>query len=119
MSSSPIFRTTSVLLSLAPLALVAATAVTPIAAITSDPDGFDGTQVTIVGIAGTEQVGWRGESVYNLDEDGHRITVVSRGPAPASGSHLQVEGQVVVHPEGSSEIEWPPVVIETARTTAP
>jgi len=97
----------------------AARAATSIAAITDDPDAFDGSHVTVVGVVAAPQVSWRGESAYDLDGDGRRITVVSRDVAPALGTRLQVEGDVVVHPEGSSEIEWPPVVVETSRGPAP
>ena len=98
---------------------LAAGAVTPIGSITDAPDAYDGKRVTVAGTVDGQQVGFRGESVYTLAEDGRRITVVSSSPAPAPGAHLQVDGDVFVHPEGSSEIDWPPVLREATRTTLP
>ena len=92
---------------------------TSIVAITDSPDAFDGVQVTVAGIVAQQRIDFRGESVYSLDEAGRRLTVVSFGPSPAVGARLQVAGEVVVHPEGNSEIEWPAVLVESARSAAP
>lgn len=92
---------------------------TSIAAITDDPDAFEGSQVTVAGTVAQQRVDWRGESVYSLDQGGRRITIVSTASSPAVGAHLLVSGQVFVHPEGNSEIEWPPVLVESGRSAAP
>jgi uncharacterized secreted protein with C-terminal beta-propeller domain len=102
-----------------PRAAAAEDALTSIVAITDSPDDFDGTRVTVAGVVAQQRIDFRGESVYSLDEAGRRITVVSFGPSPAIGAHLQVAGQVVVHPEGNSEIDWPPVLVESARSALP
>jgi hypothetical protein len=97
----------------------AADAPTSIVAITDDPDAYEGTVVTIVGTVAQQRVDWRGESVYSLDQGGRRITIVSTDVSPLVGARLQVSGEVFVHPEGNSEIEWPPVLLESSRTAAP
>jgi VCBS repeat-containing protein len=97
----------------------AADSITSIIAITDTPDAYDGTQVTIAGTVGEQSLDWRGDSLYTVDEHGRLITVLSHGDAPLVGTHVQVSGQVVVHPEGNSEIEWPPVVVEASRSVLP
>src|SRR5215472_12007599 len=92
---------------------------TSIVAIADDPDAYDGAQVGIAGVVGQQSLEWKGVSLYTLDEGGRRITVLSDATAPALGSRLEVSGQVVVHPEGKSEIEWPPVVVEGTRSVVP
>jgi hypothetical protein len=105
-----------VLAPIAPAAL--ADPATSIVAITDHPDAYDGVRVTVAGTVGTQSLDWNGESLYTVDEAGRRITVLSRANAPPVGSHVEVSGQVVVHPEGNSEIEWPPVVVEATRSAS-
>ena len=107
------------LLALAVSAPAVADPLTSIVAITDEPDAYDGRQVTIAGTVSDQALQGRGASLYTVDEQGRRITVLSYGDAPPVGAHLQVSGQVVVHPEGSSEIEWPPVIREATRSVLP
>jgi hypothetical protein len=114
-----LLRAAPVLIALALSAPAAADPLTSIIAITDDPGAYDGTQVTIAGTVGEQTLGWRGDSLYTVDEHGRLITVLSHGDAPLIGTHVQISGRVVVHPEGNSEIEWPPVVVEASRSILP
>ena len=104
------------------LALLAASpparGATSIAAIADDPASYANSQVTVVGTVAGLAAGYAGESVYTLEGDARRITVVSHQPPPAAGTHLQVDAKVGYRAP-DEEFTWPPVLLESARTPAP
>jgi hypothetical protein len=91
---------------------------TSIADITAAPASFADQQVTVVGTVTGPPLGYQGQSVYTILEDGRKITVVSKGDAPAAGAHLEVTGKVGYRPP-DEEFTFPPVIVETARAIAP
>lgn len=86
--------------------------------IVDHPDTWANAQVTVVGTVVALTLGYQGQSVYTLSGDGRRISVVSRIPAPPVGDHLQVSGQVNRRPP-DDEFDFPPVIVESNRQSAP
>ena len=100
--------------------LLAATpaAATSVAAIVDAPESYVGQQVTVVGTVTAQTIGHAGESVYTLSGDDRRITVFSRGEAPAPGERLEVSAKVGWRAP-DDEFTWPPVLFEGGRQAAP
>src|SRR5262249_25563932 len=92
---------------------------TSIVAIADDPEAYDGAQVGIAGGVGQQSLEWKGVSLCRLAEGGRGTAGLRHPAAPARGTRLGVRGQVVAHPEGNSEIEWPPVVVEGTGSVVP
>jgi hypothetical protein len=86
--------------------------------IVDNPDTWANAQVTVVGTVVALSLGYQGQSFYTLSGDGRRIGVVSPSPAPAVGDHLQVAGQVKRRPP-DDEFDFPPVLLESDRQSAP
>jgi hypothetical protein len=70
--------------------------------------------VTVAGTVTPQNFGYLGESLYTLQEGDRRLTVVSRSPAPATGTRLEVTGTVRVRPP-DEEFTFPPVLEESSR----
>ena len=86
--------------------------------IIDHPDSWANAQVTVVGTVVNLTLGYQGQSIYTLASDGRRINVVSGKAAPTVGDHLQVSGKVNRRPP-NEEFDFPPVLVESARQTAP
>jgi hypothetical protein len=95
-----------------------ALATTSIRDIVEHPDAWANAQVTVVGTVVALSLGYQGQSLYTLSGDGRRISVVSPSPAPAVGDHLQIGGQVNRRPP-DDEFDFPPVILESSRKSAP
>jgi hypothetical protein len=93
-------------------------ATTSIADIVDHPDDWANAQVTVTGTVVQLSLGYQGQSLYTLAGDGRRINIVSPSPAPAVGAHLQVSGKVGRRPP-DEEFDFPPVILESARQSAP
>jgi hypothetical protein len=117
---APSFRAPlRVALALASLLIAApALATNSIRDIVDHPDTWANAQVTVVGTVVALSLGYKGQSIYTISGDGRRIGVVSPSPAPAVGDHLQVAGQVNRRPP-DDEFDFPPVIIESSRQSAP
>ena len=102
----------------ASLVLAPAARATSIGDITSAPASFADKQVTVVGTVTGPPLGYRGESIYTILEDGRKITVVSKSNPPGAGDRLQVTGKVGYRPP-DEEFTFPPVIVESARSVAP
>jgi hypothetical protein len=89
-----------------------------ITTLTDAPQAYVGQEVTVSGTVTAQTVGFRGESLYTLDQDGRRVTVLSAADAPAIGSVLEVTGRVALRPP-DEEFTIPPVVVESARRILP
>lgn len=100
------------------LAAGPARATNSIQAIVDNPDTWANAQVTIVGTVAALTLGYQGQSFYTLSGDGRRIGIVSASPAPTVGDHLQVSGQVNRRPP-DDEFDFPPVILESNRQSAP
>ena len=96
----------------------AARAATSIASIVDDPASYANSQVTVVGTVTGLSAGYGGESVYTLEGDMRRITVVSHQPPPAAGARLQVDAKVGYRAP-DEEFTWPALLLESKRTPAP
>ena len=96
----------------------AARAATSIASIVDDPPSYANGQVTVVGTVTGLSVGYGGESIYTLEGDTRRITVVSHQPPPAAGASLQVDAKVGYRAP-DEEFTWPPLLLESTRAPAP
>jgi hypothetical protein len=99
-------------------AVTSARATTSIKDIVDHPDDWANAQVTVIGTVVELSLGYKGQSFYTLAGDGRRISIVSPSPAPTVGDHLQVSGKVGRRPP-DEEFDFPPVVVETARQSAP
>lgn len=86
--------------------------------IVDHPDAWANAQVTVVGTVDALTLGYQGQSFYTLSGDGRRISIVSPSAAPTVGDHLQVSGQVNRRPP-DDEFDFPPVILESARQSAP
>jgi hypothetical protein len=75
-------------------------------------------EVTLVGTVDPGPIAYHGESLYTLREAGRAISVLGQAPAPAAGAKLAVTGQVAVRPP-DEEFTFPPILLETQRTTLP
>lgn len=75
-------------------------------------------QVTLVGTVDPGPLVYRGESLYTLRQAGRAISVLGRAPAPAAGAKLSVTGQVALRPP-DEEFSFPPILLETQRTSLP
>lgn len=95
-----------------------AQAATSIKDIVDHPDAWKDAQVTVVGTVVAQTLGYKGQSFYTLSGDGRRIGVVSPNAAPNLGDRLQVSGQVGRRTP-DDEFDFPPVLVESARQTAP
>ena len=93
-------------------------AATTIADIVADPEGYAGSQVTVIGTVADPRAAYAGETVYTLSADDRRITVFGRGVLPAGGDHVSVTAKVAWR-EGDEEFTWPPVIRESGRQPAP
>jgi hypothetical protein len=112
-------RSVPLLAALAAGCLAATPAVaTSIAAIVDAPESYVNQQVTVIGTVTAQTIGYRGESVYTLSGDDRRITVFSRGAAPAPGERLEVTAKVGWRAP-DEEFTWPPVLLERGRQAAP
>jgi hypothetical protein len=88
-----------------------------IADVLSDPDAYHNQTIVLTGdVDAALPVG--GESGYNLRDGTRVITVVSRNPAPQTGSHIAVTGTVHAFKE-DDEGTFPPAFFETARSPVP
>ena len=96
----------------------AARAATSIAAIVDDPASYANSQVTVVGTVTGLSAGYGGESIYTLEGDMRRITVVSHQPPPSTGASLQVDAKVGYRAP-DEEFTWPPLLLESTRVSAP
>ena|SRR5436853_4021991 len=96
----------------------AALATTSIADIIAHPDDWANKQVTVIGTVVDLSLGYQGQSLYTIKGDDRRISIVSPNPVPAVGDRLQVSGQVKRRPP-DEEFDFPPVILETGRQTAP
>jgi len=99
-------------------AVLPAQAATSIADIVDHPDDWANAQVTVIGTVVELSLGYKGQSFYTLKGDGRRISVVSPSPAPVVGDHLQVSGKVGRRPP-DEEFDFPPVILESGRQSAP
>ncbi len=92
-----------------------------IADLLANPKRYDHTVVTVVGeVELSLPVG--SESTFDLRDGPAKITVISRGAAPAVGTRLAVTGTARAVSEGGEEAEankLPPLLIESARAPAP
>ena len=87
--------------------------------LTTNPDAYDGQTVTVTGTVELSLPAGS-ESAYDLRNGTRKVTVLSRSGAPAVGAALTVSGAVhVFHEEGGEGNDWPPVLTESSRTTAP
>jgi hypothetical protein len=86
--------------------------------IVDHPDSWANANVTVVGDVVDLTIGYQGQSFYTLSGDGRRIAVVSASPAPTVGDHLQITGQVNRRPP-DDEFDFPPVILESTRASAP
>ncbi len=86
--------------------------------IVDHPDSWADAQVTVVGTVVNLTLGYQGQSIYTVAGDGRRINVVSAKPAPTVGDHLQVSGKIDRRPP-NEEFDFPPVLVESARQSAP
>lgn len=93
-------------------------ATTSIADIVDHPDDWANAQVTVVGTVVELSLGYKGQSFYTLTGDGRWISIVSPSPAPVVGDHLQVSGKVGRRPP-DEEFDFPPVILESGRQSAP
>src|SRR5262244_1943042 len=91
---------------------------TSIAEIVDHPDDWANAQVTVVGTVVELTLGYQGQSFYTLKGDGRRISIVSPSAAPAVGDHLQVSGKVGRRPP-DEEFDFPPIILESGRQSAP
>ena len=91
-----------------------------IADIVASPDSYNGQSVTVVGSVELA-LPFGSESVFDLRDGGAKLTVTSRGSAPPLGARLSVTGTVrEAHVGDSNENrEFPHVLVETTRATAP
>jgi len=86
--------------------------------IVDHPDTWANADVTVVGEVVALTLGYQGQSFYTLSGDGRRIGIVSASPAPTVGDHLQITGQVNRRPP-DDEFDFPPVILESTRASAP
>ena len=87
--------------------------------LSTNPDVYDGQTVTVTGTVELSLPAG-GESAYDLRNGTRKVTVLSRSGTPAVGASLTVTGAVhVFHEEGGEGNDWPPVLTESSRTTAP
>jgi uncharacterized protein (DUF58 family) len=89
-----------------------------ITTLTDHPQAYVGQEVTVSGTVTAQTIGFRGESLYTLDQNGRRVTVLSGSDAPAIGAVLEVTGQVALRPP-DEEFTIPPVVVESTRRVLP
>jgi hypothetical protein len=97
---------------------LAARAATSIATITDNGAAYADQEVTVVGTVTEQSYGYAGESVYTLQGDERRISVVSKRPPPAVGERLEV-GARVGYRSPDEEFTWPPLLLESSRHPAP
>jgi len=95
-----------------------ALATTSVADIIAHPDDWANKQVIVIGTVVELSLGYQGQSLYTLKGDGRRISIVSPNPAPTVGDRLQVSGQVRRRPP-DEEFDFPPVILESGRQSAP
>ena len=92
-----------------------------IADLVANPKIYNDTSVTVVGdVEVSVPVG--SQSTFDLRDGPAKITVISRGAAPAVGSRLAVTGTAHLVSEGGNEAEankLPPLIVESVRTPAP
>ena len=93
-------------------------AATSIATIVDDAASYANSQVTVVGTVTGPSAGYGGESIYTLEGDRRRITVVSHQPPPAAGARLMVDAKVGYRAP-DEEFTWPPLLLESGRMPAP
>lgn len=96
----------------------AAATTTSIAALLGAPASYADQNVTIDGTVTAQSIGYAGQSIYTLQKDDHRITVVSKSVAPHPGDRLQVSGRVGYRPP-DEEFTFPPIVLESDRQALP
>jgi hypothetical protein len=87
---------------------------TTIKAILDAPASFADQTVTVAGTVSALSLGFAGETLYEIRDDGRPITVVGHGPALAPGAAIQVTGTVRVRPP-DEEFTFPPVIQETGH----
>src|SRR5512143_1639188 len=100
------------------LAAATALATDSIQDIVDHPDTWANADVTVVGDVVALTIGYQGQSFYTLSGDGRRIGIVSASPAPTVGDHLQISGEVTRRP-ADDEFDFPPVILESTRASAP
>ena len=92
-----------------------------IADLVANPKAYNDTSVTVVGdVERSIPVG--SQSTFDLRDGPTKITVISRSAAPAVGARLAITGTAHLVSEGGNDAEstpLPPVIIESARTSAP
>ena len=96
------------------VASVAAAAPTTIKAILDAPASFADQTVTVVGTVDQLSLGFAGETLYQVRQDGRPIAVVGHGATLTPGQTIQVTGTVRVRPP-DEEFTFPPVIQETAH----
>ncbi len=101
------------------VAVTRAATLTPIDDIVGSPDGYDGKAVTVVGTVTDPSVTVRGESIYTLLGQTRKLSVLSRGAAPATGARLQVSGKIGRPDEEDAGLPFPPTLVESDRQPAP
>src|SRR5690349_8800264 len=104
-----------VILALALTATRIHAAETPIAAIVDDGEGYNHQAVVVSGAVFDPAYMYAGEGLYTLTDGERRITVVSKTPPPAVGTHVTLDATVGWH-AGDEEFTWPPILLETSRS---
>jgi hypothetical protein len=100
------------------LLVLTATAAAPtaIGAIVDSPASYADQDVTVVGTVSEQSFGYRGESAYTLKGDDRRLSVISSASPPVPGTLLQVTGKIGFRAP-DEEFTWPPVLLESGRST--
>ena len=92
-------------------------AATAIGDLVKHPDDYADKTVTIEGTVAPRALAYRGDALYDLQgSDDYRVTVTGHGAVPAPGTKLSVTGTVRRKPP-DEEFDFPPVVVETSRST--
>jgi len=89
---------------------------TTIKAILDAPGSFADQTVTVAGTVTELSLGFKGETLYEIRDDGRPIAVVGHGSALVPGTSIEVTGAVRVRPP-DEEFTFPPVIQETAHQT--
>ena len=94
-------------------------AATTIAEIVAQPGAFANAAVTVTGTVTAQRRGpFAGASLFTLEDEGKRVTVLSKQDAPAVGSRVEVHAKVGFSPP-DEEFTWPPLLLETAQRSVP